>query len=113
MMEIATREKDGVTILDPKGKITIGDGDVALRLTIGTALEDGAKQLLINFARVKRMDSSGLGELVASVEKARAQGAVVKLTNLPANVAELLSITTLMQRLEVFEDEDAAVASFG
>ena len=30
-MKISTRERDGVTILEPKGKITIGVGDVALR----------------------------------------------------------------------------------
>ena len=113
MMEIPTREKRGVTILDPKGKITIGDGDIALRETVGTALENGTSDLLINFSRVRRMDSSGLGELVASVEKAKSQGAALKLTNLSSSVAELLTITALMQRLEVFEDEDAAVASFG
>ena len=112
MMEIPTREKGGVTILDPKGKITIGDGDIALRETIGTALENGHDDLLINFSRVRRMDSSGLGELVASVEKAKARGAALKLTNLSASVEELLTITSLMQKLEVFEDEDSAVASF-
>ncbi len=113
MMEIPTRRKGGVTILDPKGKITIGDGDIALRETIDRELESGAKDLLINFSRVRRMDSSGLGELVASVERAKAQGVALKFTNLPANVEELLTMTTLIQRLEVFSDEDSAVASFG
>lgn len=112
MMEIPTRERNGITILDPKGKITIGEGDIALRDTVASALESGSKELLINFSKVKRMDSSGLGELVASSQKAKAEGGALKVTNLSPNIEELLTITALMTMLEVFEDEDSAVASF-
>ncbi len=112
MMQIERRIRDGVTILDPKGKITIGQGDIALRESVQAALEDGSTALLINFSKVRRMDSSGLGELVASSEKAKAQGGKLKITNLPASIEQLLTITALMGTLEVFEDEDSALASF-
>ena len=58
------------------------------------------------------MDSSGLGELVASSEKAKAHGGHLKITNLPSSIAQLLTITALMNALEVYEDEEAALASF-
>lgn len=112
MIQIDKRERNGVTILDPKGKIMIGTGDVALRESVTEALEDGASNLLINFSKVKRMDSSGLGELIASSEKTKAQGGSLKLTNLPSGIEQLLTITALMGTLEVFENEDDAVASF-
>ncbi|MFQ5527479.1 MAG: STAS domain-containing protein [Thermoanaerobaculia bacterium] len=112
MIQIETRERNGITILDPKGKITIGIGDIALRDSVRSALEDGATDLLINFSKVKRMDSSGLGELVASSERTKAIGGKLKITNLPSSIEQLLTITALMNALEVYEDEDAALASF-
>lgn len=113
MTKISTRQRDGVTILDPKGKITIGEGDIALREVISEALAGGCKDLLINCSKVRRMDSSGLGELVAATERAKGQGASIKLTNLSASVRELLTMTALMGMLDVFDSEDKALASFG
>lgn len=112
MMEIATRERDGVTILDPKGKITIGRGDVALRESVYSVLANGSKNILINFGKVKRVDSSGLGELVASHEHVKGRGGKLKVTNLPSSIVELMAVTALMTVIDVFEDEDTAVAAF-
>jgi anti-sigma B factor antagonist len=111
-MEIPTRERRGVTILDPKGKITIGKGDVALRKAIQTAVGAGGKKILINFDRVTRVDSSGVAELVAAHETVEAGGGMLKVTNLPPKIQDLLSLTQLMTVLDVFANEDEAVASF-
>ncbi len=112
MMEIPTRERDGVTILDLSGKITIGKGDIALRESVQSALENGSRNILINFDKVKRVDSSGLGELVASHENVKGHGGSLKVSNLPSSIEDLLAITALMTVIEVFETEDEAVAAF-
>jgi anti-anti-sigma factor len=111
-MKVNVRQREGVTILDLKGKITIGVGDVALREAIHEALDAGATKILVNMADVSTIDSSGVGELVSAYTTATNRGGRLKLINLPAKVADILQITQLITVFEVFDDEDEAVASF-
>jgi len=111
-MKISTRERDGVTILEPKGKITIGVGDVALREAVLHQLEAGNKKILIDMSGVGTMDSSGIGELVAAYTSVNNRGGKLKLLNLPPKISDILQITQLITVFEVHDDEDEAVASF-
>lgn len=112
IMQISTRHREGVTILDLKGKITIGVGDVALREAIHDALDSGSKQILLNMANVSLMDSSGIGELVSAYTNSTNRGARLRICNLPAKIQDILQITQLITVFEVFDTEDEAVASF-
>jgi anti-sigma B factor antagonist len=111
-MKVNVRQREGVTILDLQGKITIGVGDVALREAIHEALDAGATKILVNMADVSTIDSSGVGELVSAYTTATNRGGRLKLINLPSKVADILQITQLITVFEVFDDEDEAVASF-
>ena len=111
-MKINVRQREGVTILDLKGKITIGVGDVALRDAIHEALEAGSKNLLINLKDVTTIDSSGVGELVSSYTTVTNRGGKLKLANLPPKVADILQITQLITVFDVYEDEQEALAAF-
>jgi anti-sigma B factor antagonist len=111
-MKVSVRQREGVTILDLKGKITIGVGDVALREAVHEALEAGAKNILINLDGVSTMDSSGVGELVSTYTTVTNRGGRLKLCKLPSKVADILQITQLITVFEVFDDEAEAVASF-
>lgn len=111
-MKISARQREGVTILEPKGKITIGVGDVALRDAIHEALAAGAQKLLINLGDVTTIDSSGVGELVSSYTTVTNRGGRLKLADLPPKVADILQITQLITVFDVYEDEDEALRSF-
>jgi anti-sigma B factor antagonist len=111
-MKINVRQRDGVTILDLKGKITIGLGDVALRNAVQDAMSGGATQVLINLKDVTTMDSSGVGELVSAYTTATNRGAKLRLVNLPAKVSDILHITQLITVFDVYDSEDEAVKSF-
>ncbi len=111
-MKISTRERDGVTILEPKGKITIGVGDVALREAVLEQLEAGHKKILIDMSGVGTMDSSGIGELVAAFTSVNNRGGKLKLLKLPPKISDILQITQLITVFEVYDDEDEAVASY-
>jgi anti-sigma B factor antagonist len=74
-MEVKNREKNGVTILDLKGKITIGAGEIALRNAVQDAINSGAKNLVINMSGVTTIDSSGVGELVSAYTTTMNRGA--------------------------------------
>lgn len=112
-MKIEARHEHGVTILEPKGKITIGVGDVALREAVHEALEAGARNILINLGGVTTIDSSGIGELVSAFTTVTNRGGKLKLYNLPSKVEDILQITQLWQVFEIFEKEQEALDSFG
>jgi anti-sigma B factor antagonist len=101
-----------VTILDLKGKITIGTGDIALRNAVQEAINGGATKVLINMTEVSTIDSSGVGELVSAYTTATNRGARVKLANLPAKITDVLTITQLITVFDVYDTEDEAVRSF-
>jgi len=111
-MNVTKRQKGDVTILDLKGKITIGAGDIALRNAVQEAMASGDKSIILNMTGVTTIDSSGVGELVSSFTTATNRGAKLKLANIPAKVSDVLTITQLITVFDVFDTEDEAVASF-
>lgn len=111
-MKVDVRQREGVTILEPKGKITIGAGDVALRDAVAEALEAGGRNILLDLHQVSTIDSSGVGEMVSGYTTVTNRGGKLKLLNLPAKVVDILQITQLITVFETFDDEDEAVASF-
>lgn len=111
-MKVNVRQRDGVTILDLKGKITIGVGDVALRNAVQDAINGGATKVVINLRDVTTIDSSGVGELVSAYTTATNRSAKLRLANLPSKVSDILQITQLITVFDVFDSEDEAVRSF-
>ena len=111
-MKTNVRHREGVTILDLKGKITIGVGDVALREAIHETLDTGSNDILINLGGVSTIDSSGVGELVSSYTTVTNRGGKLKLVNLPPKVADILQITQLITVFDVYDSEDEALESF-
>lgn len=111
-MKISTREIGNVTFVEPKGKITIGSGDVLLRDTIDEALSSGAKNILVDLNGVSKMDSSGLGELVAAHNTVTTNGGTIKLVNIPSKIYNIFGVSQIISVLDVFDDIDEAVASF-
>jgi anti-sigma B factor antagonist len=111
-MKIEARHERGVTIIEPKGKITIGVGDVALREAVGEALEAGARSILLNLNGTTSIDSSGIGEMVSAYTTVTNRGGKLKLCSLPDRVSDILQITQLISVFEVFEGESEAIDSF-
>ncbi len=111
-MKMEARHERGVTILEPRGKITIGVGDVALRNAVSEALEAGASNILVNLDGVTTIDSSGIGELVSAYTTVTNRGGKLKLEKIPPKVNDILQITQLIQVFQIFDDEDEALGSF-
>ena len=111
-LNISERRVSDITILDLDGKITIGEGSVALRTAIRRLLEEGKKKILLNLAKVGYIDSSGIGELVSSYTAINKEGGELKLLNLTQKLQDLLTITKLLTVFDVYESEEEALASF-
>jgi anti-sigma B factor antagonist len=111
-MKLTTREISGVSIVDLSGKITLGEGGVALREEVRKLLAEGKKKIVLNLAEVNYIDSSGLGELVSAYTAVKNAGGELKLLNLTSKVRDLLVITKLVTVFDVKDDEASAVSSF-
>jgi len=111
-MIVTPRNVEDVTILEAKGKITIGVGDVAIREAVQEALEAGASKIILDLSGVRSIDSSGIGELVSAFTTIGNRGGKLKLLNIAPIVADILQITQLITVFEVFDSEEEAIASF-
>jgi len=111
-MQIEERVVGDVTILDIKGKMTLGEGDELLKDKINSLVSQGHKKLILNLEGVPYIDSAGLGEIVRTYTTVSRQGGKLKLLNLTKRIEDLLSITKLLTVFEVFDSEDEAVKSF-
>jgi anti-sigma B factor antagonist len=112
-LSIGTRQNGSVTILDLSGKIMLGDTSADLRNNVRGLVEKGDKNIVLNLADVSSIDSSGLGELVASYVAVQRIDGEMKLLNLHQRIRDLMVMTKLLTVFDDFEDETEAVNSFG
>ena len=111
-LAIASREVDGVTVLELNGRITLGEGSVQLRDAIRDLIGKSQRNILLDLGDVSYIDSSGLGELVSAYTTARNQGAKVKLLKLTKKVHDVLQLTKLYTVFDIYDDEASGIASF-
>jgi len=111
-LDIQQREHEGITILDMKGRITVGKEATALREKTSALIAAGTKDVILNLAHVDYIDSTGLGALVMCSTTQRKAGGQLKLVNLNRRNIELLVMTKLATVFDLFTDEQDAVNSF-
>ena len=111
-MQIDERVVDGVTVLDLKGKMTLGEGDELLKDKINSLLQQDKKQLLLNLEGVPYIDSAGLGEIVRTCTTVSRQGGKLKLLNLTKRIQDLLAITKLLTVFDTYDSEPEAIKSY-
>jgi anti-sigma B factor antagonist len=110
--DIQEREREGITILDFKGRISAGPEATALREKVAEVTAAGKRNLVLNLAGVDYIDSTGLGALVVCVTGLRRIEGNMKLLNLNRRNIDLLVMTKLDTVFEVFTDEQDAVSSY-
>ena len=111
-MKISRREEGSISVIQPKGKITIGEGDILLREEINKALGEEKKKLVLDLGEVSYMDSAGVGELVSVYTSVKNRGGELKLANLTKKIKDLLAITQLLTIFDAFDSTDEAINSF-
>ena len=111
-MQIEERIVDGITILDLKGKMTLGEGDELLKDKINSLMNQGRGKILMNLEGVPYIDSAGLGEIVRTYTTVSRQGGTMKLVNLTKRITDLLAITKLLTVFETYDNEAEALKSY-
>jgi anti-sigma B factor antagonist len=112
-LHITCRTIDSVTILELKGRLVFDDGDRVLNDQVMALVAAGQTNLLLNLHDVASVDSGGVGALVAMYLHVTRRGGQLKLLCPSRRSCEVLRITHLLSVFEVFDNEAAALRSFG
>src|ERR1700681_898439 len=110
-LEFSEHEREGVTILALKGRITVGEV-TPVRDKITELVAAGHNQVVLDLQHVDYIDSTGLGNLVISYTQAKNAGGALKLLHLNKRNVEVLASPRLHTIFEVFAEETDAVNSF-
>jgi len=111
-LEIAEREREGIVLLDLKGRIIAGEEVGMLRSAIERLSENAGPKIILNLHAVDYIDSMGLGTMVMCYTRLQKIGGIAKLAHLNRRNLELLLLTKIDTIFEVFDDETEAVNSF-
>jgi len=111
-LTITPREREGVRLLDLKGRLTVGEDVAVLREKLRAESAAGQNRIILNLREVDYIDSTGLGSLVICFTSMQKAGGSLKLLNLNRRNVELLILTKLTTVFDLFNDEQDAVNSF-
>ena len=110
-LDIQGREREGIAILDLKGRLVVGDSNL-LREKVTEHSAAGKINIALNLAEVDYIDSTGLGTMVICFTSLQKAGGALKLYNLNRRNIELLLLTKLSTVFNIFQDEQQAINSF-
>ena len=111
-MNIETRKKGDVVIIDFQGRLAVGVGDELLPQLIEQLLDEGHRKILLNLSEMDYIDSNGLGELVQSLKTSKRFGAALVLLKPQDRVRKTLRLTNLLPMFSVYETEGEAMKAF-
>lgn len=103
MLNITERETGGETVLDLQGNVVLGSSSAKLRSELNRLAETGKNRIAIDFANVKYIDSSGVGELISAAAAFNNAGGNLKLRNLPPKVEQVLSLSNVLSMFDIEE----------
>ena len=111
-MKVKQQEKYGAVVLEFKGNVMGGPEAQEFNELLHKLLDENKKNVVIDLADVKFMNSSGLGMLISGFTTMKNGGGSLKLANATEKINSLLVITKLITIFEHFDSVDKAVESF-
>lgn len=95
-----------------RGALRLGVAVDGLRQALEESVANGDVRIAINLSEVPMVDSSGIGLLVRFLASTKQRGGSIKLVQPSKFAVQTLRLVGVLNLFEVFEDDDAAVASF-
>lgn len=113
-MQLDERISANVAIVTVTGDINLSSGgDVMLKDKVNSLLHQGQRNIVLDLGGVSYVDSAGLGELVRTYVTTKNRGGSLKLMNVTKRLKNLLVVTKLLTVFDTYDNEAAAIASFG
>lgn len=101
-----------IAVVTPGGTLWGGDETGKLKETVDGLIAQNNAKLVIDLGNVNHLNSTALGVLVQAHGNYKGRNGAVKLARVEKRINNILVITKLSMVFEVFENVDAAVASF-
>ena len=108
--ENAVRFEGGTAIVDLPPQID-STAEHALNGSYAEAVTHGSKTILLNFAGVDFLSSTGIALIVGILARARKDGRAINASGLSDHYKEIFEITRLADFMTIFADENAALNS--
>ena len=110
-LELVERENGSAAVIEIIGELTVASSTERVLDKVRKNLEAGRRLILVNMAQCRRVDSSGIGELVTSLVTSARHDAHLHLTNVPQQIRGLLKMTNVHKAFQIFDTEEAALAA--
>lgn len=111
-MEVSTRKNKDVLIVSIKGALVMQkDGFQVMKVVIKELKE--VKKFVVDLGRVEKIDSAGVGELVAINVAVKEKGGQLRLANLEDRVGKVLQMALIHKIIPTFDTQKEALESFG
>lgn len=94
---------EGCTLLVVEGVIRLGESAEFFSRTLDRTLKEDSGHVLVDFSRINHMDSTGLGELVAFLERFRSQQRQLVLINPSERIRRLLALAELDRQFKIYD----------
>ncbi len=111
-MKLKERRRDGVVILEAKGRVLGGADAELMEKTVKDLIATGARRVLLDLSEVSLMNSSGLGSVISCHSILKEAGGDLKLLRVSNKIESLLIITKLITVFDTYNDEEEAIAAF-
>ncbi len=111
-MQINEHREGDVAVLELKGKLMGGPETQAIHTKVKELVEGGVLKVVIDLAKVKWMNSSGLGAVMGSMTTLKNADGELKLARVTEKVKSLFMITKLITIFDTYDSVDEAVSSF-
>ncbi len=110
MIKIIEKTVDKLVVLSLEGKLTGLEGRGVIQEKVRESVKGKVKHVVLDLSKVMWIDSTGLGELIASLSSLKKSDSTLVLASLQAPVQSLLKMTNLDQIFDVYDTVEAAVA---
>jgi len=104
----AVRYTDSTAVVDLPPQID-STAEHALNSAYAAAAEHGSKTVLLNFAGVDFLSSTGIALIVGILARARKDGRAITAAGLSDHYREIFEITRLSDFMTIYADENAAL----
>jgi len=110
-LHLEVSKTKGIAVIRCRGRIVFGEEADELRRVILGLLKE-TKGIVLDFAWVEFIDSTGLGVLVASLISARHRGTEIKIAALGRKARLVLTSAKVDRLFETYDSADEAIKSF-
>ncbi len=104
------RSHDSTGVIDLRGEINLG-ADQELAAAYERVAQDDPRTVVLNFASVDYINSTGIALIVGLLARARKEHRTVRAFGLSEHYRQIFAITRLSDFMGIYADEDSAVTA--